>query len=88
MDLSSLVTLLTDLVSGGPASVILILLVVIGGLLWELLRNQKLLSAKEEKIDKIIENYHSGILGAADALHRVEAVIQDVKFLVVNNHNK
>lgn len=76
----AMVTLLS---TGNPASVAVILLVVVCGLLYdrkriidELTKNRE---ASDAKIDKIISDYYDGHATLSDALNELRIVLVEIK---------
>jgi hypothetical protein len=80
------VSLVTNLVSGGPQSIIAGLVLFIVLLLFERKRLMATITKKDEdllkkddKIDKIIEDYYKGNMTLADALNGLKVVLFDIK---------
>lgn len=71
--------LISKVVAGGPEGIIAILLLIVIGLIWERKRLLDQLKTKEEKIDKIIDDYHNGNITLADALNSLKNVLFEIK---------
>jgi hypothetical protein len=71
--------LFDKVISGGPEAIIALLLLALLGLLWERKRLLEQLSKKDEKIDKIIDDYHAGNITLADALNSLKNVLFEIK---------
>jgi K+ transporter len=72
-------TLFEQLTQGGPEAVISAMILFIIMLLWERKRLLDQLAKKDEKIDKIIDDYHSGNITLADALNSLKLVLYEIK---------
>ena len=64
---------------GGPESVIAGLVLFIALLLWERKRLLDINDKKDEKIDRIIDEYHAGNITLADALNSLKNVLFEIK---------
>ena len=71
--------LLTAMIEGGPPAVIAVLLLVIVGLIFERKRLLAELIKKDEKIDKIIDDYYKGNMTLSDALNSLKMVLYEIK---------
>jgi hypothetical protein len=71
--------LLTVLLSGGPQAIISILLGIIVLLLLERRRLVAELAKKDEKIDKIVEDYNKGNMTISQALSALREVLIEIK---------
>ena len=77
--LDTLIQISSILGEGGFQGIIILLLAMIGGLIWDRQRLLKSLDKKEEKIEKIIEDYHKGNLTLSEALNNVRIVLFEIK---------
>lgn len=78
--MEQLFTNLVNLVlGGGPASVAALLLIAVGGLVWERKRLIAELSKKDQKIDKIIDDYYEGNINLTEALNNLKTVLVEIK---------
>lgn len=71
--------LLLALFNGGPQAIIAVLLMVIIGLFLERRRLLGELLKKDEKIDKIIDDYYKGNMTLSDALNSLKSVLYEIK---------
>lgn len=84
MDLGSLITaimaspLLAAILSGGPA-IMSILLLIIAALLWDRSRLIKVIEKKDEKIDRIVDDYYKGNITLTEALNSLRTVLYEIK---------
>lgn len=67
------------MIEGGPPAVIAVLLLVIVGLIFERKRLLAELIKKDEKIDKIIDDYYKGNMTLSDALNSLKMVLYEIK---------
>lgn len=67
------------LIEGGPPAIIAVLLLVIAGLFMERRRLLAELLKKDEKIDKIIDDYYKGNMTLSDALNSLKMVLYEIK---------
>ena len=67
------------LLVGDMRAVVLILTAIIAALIWDRLKLMKQISDKDEKLEKIIEDYHKGNLTLAEALNNVRLVLYEIK---------
>lgn len=72
-------TLVEKMMGGGPEAIIAGLIAFICLLLLDRKRLHDQLQKKEEKIDKIIDDYHSGNLTLAEALNSLKHVLFEIK---------
>jgi hypothetical protein len=68
-----------DAVLGGGPGVMAVLLILIGFLLWDRWRMTKEITRYQDRIDKIIDDYHQGNLTLADALNSLKLVLYEIK---------
>lgn len=66
-------------ISGGPQSVISILMVIIAGLVWDRTRLQNNLNKKDDKIEEVIDNYYKGNTSLTDALNSLKVLLSEIK---------
>jgi hypothetical protein len=71
--------LLEAVLGGGPGAVIAILVAIVGFLVWDRSRLVKTLQQKDEKIEKIIEDYYKGNLTLTEALNGLKMVLIEIK---------
>ncbi len=71
--------LLLALFNGGPQAIIAVLLMVIIGLFLERRRLLAELIKKDEKIDKIIDDYYKGNMTLTEALNSLKSVLYEIK---------
>ncbi len=81
-----IVAMIGGLVAGGPQAIIIglvlfILLLVFDRkrMLRDLDKKDELIAKKDDKIDKIIEDYYKGNMTLADALNQLRLVLYDIK---------
>jgi hypothetical protein len=67
------------LLVGDMRAVVLILVAIIAALVWDRLKLMKQLSNKDERLEKIMEDYHKGNLTLAEALNNVRLVLYEIK---------
>lgn len=67
------------LLVGDMRAVVLILVAVIAALIWDRLKLVKQLASKDERIEKILDEYHKGNLTLAEALNNVRLVLYEIK---------
>lgn len=78
-DVSSVLTVLGNIVNGGPHAIILILMLIITALLWYIKRLQTEVDRKDTKIEKIVNDYYEGNLTLAGALDSLKTVLYEIK---------
>lgn len=71
--------LLTALLAGGPGAIIAILVGIIVFLLWDRKKLVETIDKKEEKIEKIIDDYYKGNLTLTEALNGLKMVLMEIK---------
>ena len=76
---SAIEKLLGIIVAGGPQSIIAILLSFIGLLLYERRRLIAEIAKKDDKIDKIVDDYYKGNLTLSEALNSLKFVLYEIK---------
>ncbi len=67
------------LLIGDMRAVVLILSAVIAALLWDRVNLMKQLKTKDERLEKILDDYHKGNLTLAEALNNVRLVLYEIK---------
>jgi FtsZ-interacting cell division protein ZipA len=65
--------------NGGPHGIIVILALVIGGMWFERQRLIKENAKKDDRLDKIIDDYYKGNLTLSEALNSLKAVLFEIK---------
>lgn len=71
--------LIGALLSGGPQAIIAILLLFITVLILERRRLLQSIDKKDERIDKIVDEYHKGNMTLSEALNGLKLVLYEVK---------
>jgi F0F1-type ATP synthase membrane subunit b/b' len=71
--------LITAMLSGGQGAITAILLAAIGFLLWDRKRLTDIINKKDEKIEKIIDDYYRGNLTLTEALNGLKMVLMEIK---------
>ncbi len=79
MDLGSIVTLISDILGGGPHAIIIILILFIIGLLYDRTRILKELHNKDEKISNIVDSYYKGNISLTEALNNLKNVLYEIR---------
>jgi len=67
------------LLVGDIRAVVLILTAIIAALVWDRLKLMKQISDKDEKLEKIIDDYYKGNLTLVEALNNVKLVLHEIK---------
>lgn len=73
------VFLLKSIVSGGPGSVISFLLLGIGYLIWDRRNLTKSIEAKDDKLDKIINDYYRITLQVSETIKSLKEVLLEIR---------
>lgn len=71
--------LLVALISGGPQAIIAVLVIAIIGLIFERRRLLKEIEKKDDKIDKIIDDYYKGNMTISEAFSSLKMVLFEIK---------
>lgn len=71
--------LITILFGGGPQAISAFLLIVVGLLIYERMRLLKEITKKDDKIDKIIDDYYKGNMTLTEALNSLKMVLYEIK---------
>lgn len=71
--------LITSVTAGGPGAVIVLLMVFVGLLIWDRKRILTDVDKKDQKLEKIIEDYHKGTLTITEALNSLTMVLMEIK---------
>lgn len=71
--------LLVALLSGGPTAIIAVLLLIIFGLFIERKRLLKEIEKKDDKLDKIIDDYYKGNMTISQAFNSLKEVLYEIK---------
>lgn len=77
--LSEVLNVLSNIMNGGPHAIIVILLLIVAALIWDRKRLQADVVRKDEKIDKIVNDYYEGNLTLAGALDSLKTVLYEIK---------
>lgn len=72
-------SLITSMIGGGPQGVIALLICAIVLLIIDRRRLSSEIERKDTKLDKIIDDYHSGNLTLAEALTSLKNVLYEIK---------
>lgn len=80
MDFSKLISsMMSHVFSGGSDSVIAILILGIAGLIYDRFRLIKKISAYEDRINNLIDDYYKATLTIADAFNSLKIVLNELK---------
>lgn len=71
--------LVEAMLGGGPQAFVAILAIIIGVLLFERRRLIADVTKKDEKIEKIIDDYYKGNLSLSEALTHLKLVLYEIK---------
>lgn len=71
--------LVAILVSGGPQAIIAVLILVIVMLIFDRKRMNAEMSKKDDKLDKIIDDYYKGNTTLSEALNSLKMVLYEIK---------
>lgn len=71
--------LLERMFGGGPEAIIAVLIMGIVLLLFERKRLLEQLSKKEEKMEKIVDDYYRGNISLSEALNSLKSVLYEIK---------
>ena len=72
-------TILTTIIGGGPGAIVAILIGIIGFLLWDRRNLTKNIKEKEDKFDKIVQDYHSGQITITEAITSLKMILIEIK---------
>lgn len=72
-------TILQALMGGGPGAIIALLVAFIAVLLWHIRQLYKDVEKKDDKIEKILDDYHKGNLTLTEALTSLKMVLVEIK---------
>ena len=67
------------LFKGGSEGIIAILISIIAFLVWDRKRLHDDIKRKEDKLDKIVDDYHQGNLTIAEAMNSLKYVLAEIK---------
>lgn len=76
---SLLSSLVAAVLAGGPPAVIAILVLVIIGLCWDRKRLTDTIKYREEKFDKILQDYHNGQITITEAITSLRLILTEIK---------
>jgi len=79
VDLESITSIITLLANGGPTAIIAVLVLIIVGLCIDRRRLLAEITRKDDKIDKIVDDYYKGNLTLSEALNSLKNVLYDLK---------
>jgi hypothetical protein len=80
MDLSAVFSsLISAIISGGPGAIMAMLVGAIVFLIWDRIKLLGKIDQKEEKIEKIIDEYYKGNLSITEALNGLRIVLAEIK---------
>ena len=71
--------LLSAVQDGGPGAIIALLLVFIGILIWDRKRLVQDIEKKDNKLERIIDDYYKGHLTITEALNGLKIVLAEIK---------
>jgi hypothetical protein len=71
--------LLVTLLGGGPTAIIAVLVIIIGFLVLERKRLLKEIEKKDDKIDRIIDDYYKGNMTISEAFNSLKMVLFEIK---------
>lgn len=77
--LSGVVDIISGIINGGPHAIMIILLLVIVGLIWDRKRLIDDVKKKDDKVEKIVNDYYEGNLTLAGALDSLKSVLYEIK---------
>ena len=63
----------------GAQGVVFVLLFVVAGLVWHIVRLGKTIERKDERIEKIIDDYHKGNTTLAEAFNQLRLVLVEIR---------
>ena len=72
-------TLVGEIVKGGPGAIIGILLAIIAGMGYVIKKLHDANNKKDEKIEKIFDDYHKGNLTMVETLNGLKMVLVEIK---------
>ena len=75
---STVQNLIATLLTGGPAGVIALLMLVVAGLLWDRRRVFSDNAKKDQKIDVLIENYYKSSISVGEAIGSIKIVLAEI----------
>ena len=65
--------------TGGPNAIIALLVLIIFGLIMDRKNLRDDIKRKEERLDKIVDDYHQGNLTIAEAMNSLKYVLAEIK---------
>ena len=71
--------LVTLMANGGPGGIIAMLIIVVIALILDRRNLVKSSEKKDEKIDKIVEDFHKGNISITEAMNGVKMVLVEIK---------
>ena len=75
---STVQSLIATLLTGCPAGVIALLMLVVAGLLWDRRRVFSDNAKKDQKIDVLIENYYKSSIAVGEAIGSIKIVLAEI----------
>jgi hypothetical protein len=79
IDLSWITAIFPQIIDGG-SGVIFLLLLALFWLIREYWKLQAAISKQDDRIEKIMTDYHNAVISSTDALHRVEMVLNEIRW--------
>lgn len=79
MDMEAFLKFVEIILIGDIRAIVLLLVVIILGLIWDRIRLEKQINTKDERISKILDDYHKGNLTLAEALVNVRLILYEIK---------
>jgi hypothetical protein len=80
---STVQSLIATLLTGGPAGVIALLMLVVAGLLWDRRRVFGDNAKKDQKIDVLIENYYKSSIAVGEAIGSIKIVLAEISVKLI-----
>lgn len=72
-------SLLQSIVTGGTGGVIAIFIGIIGLLIWDRKKLLESIDKKDERIEKILDDYHKGTITTVEAINSLNIVLAEIK---------
>lgn len=71
--------LVLSLFAGGPGAIIAILVIAVAALIYDRKRLLAEVTKKDEKLDRIIDDYYRGNMTLSEALNSLKLVLHEIK---------
>lgn len=72
-------TVLASLLGGGPGAITALYIAAITFLVWDRKRLHELISKKDDKLEKIVDDYYRGNSTLSEALNGLKSILDDIK---------